>query len=54
MPQLPDPANEEISLVLVGSLNPAIFHPEWFVRQRLVSRGEAEKAETAIISPQVP
>jgi hypothetical protein len=53
MPQLPDPTNEEISLVLVGSLNPAIFHPEWFVRQGLVSSGEAEKAETAIISPQV-
>jgi hypothetical protein len=53
MPQLPDPASEEISLVLVGSLNPAIFHPEWFVRQGLVSRGEADRAETAIISPQV-
>jgi hypothetical protein len=53
MPQLPDPASEEISLVLVGSWNPAIFHPEWFVRQGLVSRGEADRAETAIISPQV-
>ena len=53
MPQLPDPANEEISLVLLGSLNPTIFHPEWFVRQGLLPRGEAERAETQIISPQV-
>lgn len=53
MPQLPDPANEEISLVLVGSLNPAIFHPEWFVRQGLLPLGEADRAETIVISPQV-
>jgi hypothetical protein len=53
MPQLPDPASEEISVVLVGSLNPAIFHPEWFVRQDLLSRGEADRAETVVISPQV-
>jgi hypothetical protein len=40
-------------VVLVGSLNPAIFHPEWFVRQELISRGEADRAETVVISPQV-
>jgi hypothetical protein len=53
MSQLPDPTSEEISVVLVGSLNPAIFHPEWFVRQGLLSLGEADRAETVVISPQV-
>lgn len=53
MPQLPDPTNEEISVVLIGSLNPAIFHPEWFVRQGLLPRGEADRAATIVVSPQV-
>jgi len=27
---------EEASIVLVGSFNPAIFHPEWFIRHKIV------------------
>lgn len=41
------------SIVLAGSFNPAIFHPQWFVRQNLLPEEEAEKAEITVISPQV-
>jgi hypothetical protein len=53
MPELPTPADEEINVVLVGALNPAIFHPEWFVRQELLLEAEAQKAEVQAITPQV-
>ncbi len=53
MPQLPDPANEDISVVLVGALNPAIFHPDWFVRQELLSETEAVEAHVEAITPQI-
>ena len=28
--------SEEASIVLVGNMNPKIFHPEWFIRKRIV------------------
>jgi len=28
--------NESASIVLVGSFNPKIFHPEWFIRKGIV------------------
>lgn len=28
--------NEEASIILVGSFNPKIFHPEWFIRKDIV------------------
>ncbi len=31
---------EEASIVLVGSFNPAIFHPEWIIRHGLMSERE--------------
>jgi hypothetical protein len=41
------------SIVLLGSFNPAIFQPQWFVRQGLISESDAENAEIKIISPQI-
>lgn len=41
------------SIVLAGSFNPAIFQPEWFVRQNLLPPEEGEKAEIKVIVPQV-
>jgi hypothetical protein len=41
------------SIVLMGSFNPAIFQPEWFVRQNLLPAEEGEKAEVKVITPQV-
>ena len=34
MPLLPDPTNEDIAVVLVGALNPAIFQPAWACRTK--------------------
>lgn len=49
----PVPSNEDISVVVVGALNPAIFHPEWFARQELLAPGEAEQAKIQVVSPQL-
>jgi hypothetical protein len=50
-PRAPDA--EEISLVLLGSLNPGIFHPEWFRRQEILSPQDADEAKVKILSPEV-
>jgi hypothetical protein len=50
-PRAPDA--EDISIVLLGSLNPGIFHPEWFRRQEILSAQNAEEAKIKIISPEV-
>ena len=44
---------EGVSIVLVGSFNPAIFHPAWFAREKLIQREEAERADLRIVSPEV-
>lgn len=46
------PDAEEVSVVLVGSFNPGIFHPEWFRRQEILAPAEAEKAIVKIVSPE--
>src|SRR5437899_2220983 len=40
-------------IVFVGSFNPAIFQPSWFVRHNLMPAGEADKADVKMIHPQV-
>jgi hypothetical protein len=50
-PRAPDA--EEISIVLLGSLNPGIFHPEWFRRQAILSAQDADAAEIKVVSPEV-
>ena len=37
----------------LGSLNPGIFHPEWFRRQEILSPQEAEEARIKLVSPEV-
>lgn len=44
---------EGLEIVIVGSMNPPIFHPEWFARQQLVQQSEAEKATIDVVSPDV-
>ena len=41
-----------ISIVLLGSFNPAIFQPAWFAKQGLLPAGEAENAEINLIHPE--
>jgi hypothetical protein len=44
----PIPAVEGLEVVMIGAFNPAIFHPEWFLRQKLISEEEAKSSETHI------
>lgn len=41
------------SIVMVGSFNPSIFHPQWFARQGLLSPAEADAAELKVQVPQI-
>jgi hypothetical protein len=52
MPELPIPTAEDISVVLVGALNPAIFQPAWLAAQNLISESESKSAKVNVISPQ--
>jgi hypothetical protein len=44
------PDAEIITVVLVGSFNPAIFHPEWFRRQQILLPAEAEEAKVNFVT----
>jgi hypothetical protein len=52
MPPYDKPSVDQPSIVLVGSFNPAIFHPSWFARYDLLREGEA-KADIKIVHPHV-
>lgn len=40
-------------MVLVGSFNPAIFHPEWFLRHDLIGQEDAREASVNVVSKEV-
>lgn len=46
---------EHLSVVCLGSLNPAIFHPQWFLRMGLIAEADAAEgaAEVKIVSHEV-
>lgn len=48
-----EPENNSVIIVLVGSLNAAIFHPAWFVANNLLSKNDLEGAEVEIIHPEI-
>lgn len=37
---------EEASIVLIGSFNPSIFHPEWFIRHKIVPEWNYEAGQS--------
>lgn len=47
------PEIQEMSIVLVGSFNPKIFHPAWFAAQKIIREKEAEDANIELITPAV-
>lgn len=49
----PDPISETLNIVLLGAFNPAIFHPEWFVRHKLIGESELSRAEVNVISKDI-
>lgn len=44
---------EDVSIVLLGSFNPPIFHPSWFAMHGLISGEEAESASNVIVAQEV-
>src|SRR3712207_1383849 len=42
---------EGATVVLLGSFNPAIFHPAWFAANGLIREEEARAAEIEIVHP---
>ena len=47
------PEAEGLEVVLVGSFNPAIFHPEWFFRQGLIAEQDAQEAKIQDVSGEI-
>ena len=47
------PEAEGLDVVLVGSFNPAIFHPEWFFRQGLIAEQDALEAKIQDVSGEI-
>jgi hypothetical protein len=45
------PEIESRSIVLVGSLNPAIFQPAWFAARQLIPDEEAQAAKIGLVHP---
>lgn len=44
------PEGEGLDVVVVGSFNPAIFHPEWFLRQKLIADQDVKDAKINAVS----
>lgn len=42
-----------VTIVALGSFNPAIFHPVWFTHNGLIREAEASTSEVQVVSPQV-
>ncbi len=47
------PEAEGLDVVIIGSFNPAIFHPEWFLRQKLIGEEDAKEAKVKLVSSEV-
>lgn len=47
------PEAEGLDVVLVGSFNPAIFHPEWFSRQGIISDQDSKEAKVQSVSGEI-
>jgi hypothetical protein len=44
---------QRMSIVALGSFNPAIFHPVWFARHDLIREAEASPETVKVVSPEV-
>jgi hypothetical protein len=46
----PSCESESFQIVLIGSFNPAIFHPQWFYRYKLIGADEAPSEQVRVVS----
>jgi len=44
---------ELLAVVCVGSFNPAIFHPQWFIRMGLINEVDAAESSVKVLSHEV-
>lgn len=44
---------EGLSIVVKGSFNPSIFHPQWLLRSNLIRPEEADEAKVDLVHPSV-
>lgn len=44
---------EAVSVVVIGSFNPAIFHPNWFATENLIRPEEEKDARIDVVHPEV-
>jgi hypothetical protein len=44
---------EFLAVVCLGSFNPAIFHPQWFIRMDLINEADAAEATVRVLSHEV-
>ena len=44
---------QRMSIVALGSFNPAIFHPVWFARHKLIRDAEAEESKLKVMCPEI-
>ena len=51
---LPSADYEDVGVTLIGSFNPAIFHPSWFERHEIISPADAAKSAKTlkVVSPE--
>jgi hypothetical protein len=47
------PEAEGLEVAVLGSFNPAIFHPEWFLRYKLIGENDAKEAEVNVVGSEV-
>jgi hypothetical protein len=47
------PDAQGIDVILLGSFNPAIFHPQWFLRHGLIGEEEADPQGVKVVSADV-
>lgn len=50
---VPEIERNNWSIVLVGSFNPAIFHPSWFLLNGVISKETADAAEVNVVHPEI-
>jgi hypothetical protein len=47
------PVLDEAHIVLIGSFNTAIFHPQWMAKHRMLPESECNAADVEIIHPEI-
>jgi hypothetical protein len=45
--------SETLEVIMLGSFNPAILHPQWFLRQKLIGEEEALAATIKVVAAEV-